>query len=68
MSWVEDAYREIRAYPGLGPFLAFQYTIDLNYSSLMNFDEADFVVAGPGAIDGISKCFADSGNLSTHSV
>lgn len=45
------------SYPGLGPFLAFQYTIDLNYSDLLSFDEDDFVVAGPGAKDGIRKCF-----------
>lgn len=56
---LEEAYRLILSYPGIGPFLAFQYAIDLNYSSLLNFSEADFVVAGPGAIDGISKCFAD---------
>jgi hypothetical protein len=57
------AYEMIRAYPGLGPFLAFQYVIDLNYSTLLNFDEAEFVVAGPGALDGIAKCFADIGRL-----
>jgi hypothetical protein len=51
------AYELILEYPGLGPFLAFQYAIDLNYSTLLDFEEQDFVVAGPGAIDGISKCF-----------
>src|SRR5207245_1901634 len=45
-----EAYELILAYAGLGRFLAFQYTIDLNYSSLLNFNEADFVVAGPGAL------------------
>lgn len=54
---LESAYKMFLQYPGLGPFLAFQYCIDLNYSDLMNFDEADFVVAGPGALDGIAKCF-----------
>ncbi|MEP1231285.1 MAG: nucleotide kinase domain-containing protein [Litorimonas sp.] len=52
-----DVYKMLLSYPGLGPFLAFQYTIDLNYSEMLDFDENDFVVAGPGAIDGISKCF-----------
>jgi alpha-glutamyl/putrescinyl thymine pyrophosphorylase clade 1 len=51
-------YEFIKPYPGLGPFLAFQYAIDLNYSNLMDFDEAEFVVAGPGALDGIAKCFS----------
>jgi hypothetical protein len=54
---LEQVYELILEYPGIGPFLAFQYTIDLNYSSLLNFNESDFVVAGPGALDGISKCF-----------
>lgn len=53
-------YELLKPYPGLGPFLAFQYTIDLNYSSLLDFDECSFVVAGPGALDGIAKCFADA--------
>lgn len=52
-----EAYGLIKPYPGLGPFLAFQYAIDLNYSTLLNFDEGEFVVAGPGALDGIAKCF-----------
>lgn len=56
---LQSAYEMILAYPGMGPFLAFQYCIDLNYSTLMDFDEGDFVVAGPGALDGIAKCFVD---------
>lgn len=55
-------------YPGLGRFLAFQYAIDLNYSSMLDFDESAFVVAGPGALDGISKCFVDTGGLSAEDI
>lgn len=58
------AYELLLAYQGLGPFLAFQYIIDLNYSPLMNFDEMDFVVAGPGARDGLAKCFTDNAGYS----
>jgi hypothetical protein len=54
---LQTVYQSFRAYPGLGRFLAFQYTIDLNYSTLLDFAETDFVIAGPGALDGISKCF-----------
>jgi hypothetical protein len=54
---LQTVYERLLSYSGLGPFLAFQYAIDLNYSSLLDFGEADFVVAGPGALDGISKCF-----------
>lgn len=54
---LRSIYEDLASYPGLGPFLAFQYAIDLNYSDLVPFDENDFVVAGPGAKDGIRKCF-----------
>jgi hypothetical protein len=60
---MRSAYEAILAYPSLGPFLAFQYTVDLNYSTLLDFDEAEFVVAGPGALDGISKCFENAAAL-----
>jgi hypothetical protein len=59
---LERVYHLLLAYPGIGPFLAYQYAIDLNYSSIIAFDEADLVVAGPGALDGIAKCFTGSGN------
>lgn len=57
---LQSAYKMILMYPAIGPFLAFQYCIDLNYSTLLNFDEGDFVVAGPGALDGMAKCFSDA--------
>jgi hypothetical protein len=65
---LREAYELIKPYPGLGPFLAFQYVIDLNYSKILEFDEADFVVAGPGALDGIAKCFVDVGRYSPDEV
>ncbi|WP_265822647.1 nucleotide kinase domain-containing protein [Geovibrio ferrireducens] len=65
---LRDVFNHLLAYPGLGKFLAFQYTIDLNYSNIINFDENDFVVAGPGAINGIRKCFADIGRYSFEDV
>jgi hypothetical protein len=48
----------LRTWPGVGPFLSYQLAIDLNYSPHLAFDEDDFVLAGPGARDGLSKCFA----------
>ena len=54
---MRHAYEELRSLPALGDFLAFQFLIDLNYSAFLDFDEMDFVVAGPGARDGIRKCF-----------
>lgn len=54
---MEEGFNLLRSYPAIGDFLAFQFLIDLNYSTALNFDEMDFVVAGPGARDGIRKCF-----------
>ena len=58
------AFELLRSYPSIGDFLAYQYVTDLNYSPLLNFSEMDFVIAGPGAKDGIRKCFSDFGGLS----
>lgn len=54
---MEQAFAILRSYPAIGDFLAFQFLIDLNYSTALDFDEMDFVVPGPGARDGIRKCF-----------
>ena len=61
---MESSYELLLSAPSLGPFLAFQFATDLNYSPLTNFSEMEFVVAGPGAIDGISKCFKETKSLS----
>ncbi len=52
-----SVYERLVSYPSIGRFLGFQYTIDLNYTPLMEGNENEFVVAGPGACDGIRKCF-----------
>lgn len=57
---LKAVFLRLIAFPSLGPFLAFQLTIDLNYSTLIDFDENDFVVAGPGALSGLAKCFPDA--------
>lgn len=57
---LSHVYELLLSYPGVGRFLAFQYAIDLNYSAMLDFDEGEFVVAGPGALDGISKCFSST--------
>lgn len=54
---MRGAFETLLGYPALGDFLAYQFLIDLNYSTALDFDEMDFVVAGPGARDGIRKCF-----------
>jgi alpha-glutamyl/putrescinyl thymine pyrophosphorylase clade 1 len=65
---LRSVYELLLSYPGVGAFLAFQYAIDLNYSTLIDFDEADFVVAGPGALDGIAKCFGSTATANPASI
>lgn len=60
---MHEGFDILLGYPTIGEFLAYQFIIDLNYSSLASFDENDFVVPGPGALDGIRKCFIDLGGL-----
>jgi alpha-glutamyl/putrescinyl thymine pyrophosphorylase clade 1 len=52
-----EAYHVLRGYPLFGDFLAMQILTDINYGPALNFDENDFIVAGPGALDGMQKCF-----------
>ncbi len=65
---LRELFELLRTYPSLGDFLAFQYSIDLNYSDLTDFSEMEFVVAGPGARDGIRKCFSDTAELTDAEV
>jgi len=37
----------LKGYPSLGAFLAFQFTIDLNYSEMIDFSEMEFVSRVP---------------------
>lgn len=65
---LEQLYRTLVEIPSFGPFLAFQFAIDINYSPVHDFSEMEFVVAGPGAHDGIAKCFEDTKGLSAEDV
>ncbi len=57
---LEEIYQILLEYPTIGTFLGYQYTIDINYSELVDFSENEFVIAGPGAKAGIRKCFSNS--------
>lgn len=67
-SSMQEAFKLLRSFPMLGDFLAFQFVTDLNYSTLMNFSEQEFVIPGPGARDGIRKCFSDIGGFDESDV
>jgi thymidylate kinase len=60
---MQEGFALLKSYPTIGDFLAYQYITDINYSQLTDFSEMEFVVPGPGALDGIRKCFKDLGGL-----
>lgn len=61
---MSEAFDLLRSYPMIGDFLAYQYVTDLNYGDITDFGEMEFVMPGPGARNGIRKCFEDLGGLS----
>ncbi len=65
---LEAIYSELLKIESLGNFLAYQFAIDLNYSPHLDYSENDFVVPGPGAKDGIKKCFSDLRDYSEEDV
>ena len=60
---MREAFELLKTVPTLGDFLAYQYVTDLNYSTVLDFSESEFVVPGPEARDGIRKCFSTLGQL-----
>jgi alpha-glutamyl/putrescinyl thymine pyrophosphorylase clade 1 len=65
---LRKAYDLLLRLPSLGPFLAHQYAADLAYSPVTGADESQFVVPGPGALDGIAKCFTDTAGLAPAAI
>lgn len=61
---LEDVYEALVAWPSIGPFLAYQIAIDLNYTPLFGFCEDEFTMPGPGALRGQQKVFLDPGSYS----
>ena len=63
-----EAYELLLSLPSIGPFLAYQFATDLNYSPYFTLSEMEFVMPGPGARDGIRKCFTSLGDYSESEV
>ncbi|CAG1020720.1 hypothetical protein MTYM_00473 [Methylococcales bacterium] len=61
---MRQGFELLRSYPLIGDFRAYQLITDLNYSELTKFTEMEFTIPGPGARDGIRKCFSSLGGLS----
>ncbi|MED5024796.1 nucleotide kinase domain-containing protein [Pseudomonas aeruginosa] len=60
---MQSAFEVLRSYPTIGDFLAYQFVTDINYSEVTDFSEMEFVIPGPGARDGLKKCFISSAGL-----
>lgn len=65
---MEEGYELLLSYPMIGQFLAYQYITDINYSEVTNYSETEFTMPGPGAKDGIKKCFLNKGNHSDSDI
>jgi hypothetical protein len=65
---MSSAFDVLRGYRSIGDFLAYQLVTDINYSMVADFSESEFVKPGPGARDGIAKCFQSLGDLTEADV
>lgn len=52
---LEDSFNILNTYPGFGDFLSYQFALD--YSYLHNISYEDFIVPGPGALNGFNAVF-----------
>lgn len=58
------AFEIMNKVEGFGKFISYQFTTDLNYSDVVNWQECDFTIPGVGAERGIAKVFKSLGGLS----
>jgi len=63
-SSLKEVYEALLEFPLIGPFMAYQIAIDLNYGPDLHFDENEFTMPGPGAARGLKKVFVDLGDFS----
>ena len=68
VSDMKHVFEILCSYPMIGRFLGYQLATDLNYSEICDFSEMEFVMPGPGAMDGIHKCFDHLGGLNEADV
>lgn len=53
----EDLNIYFTNFPGIGGFMAYQFSQDLNYTKYFNHDLNSYVKEGPGSIRGVKRCF-----------
>lgn len=55
-----ERFKILRSCPGIGPFIAMQVLTDVGYSPFgADQDENEFVIAGPGCINGAKEIFPE---------
>lgn len=54
-----EGFKLLVKYPLIGNFMAYQLVTDINYSMAVDWQENEFTIAGPGAVRGIKKVFAE---------
>lgn len=59
---LREVYDALLDWPMIGPFMAYQLAIDLNYTEHLDFSEDEFTAPGPGALRGLTKVFSDFGD------
>lgn len=61
---INEIYRYLKSFLGIGPFLAVQFTEDLLYTTLANYQENTFMPEelGKGSVRGLKKLFPNIGN------
>lgn len=58
---MEDLYNKVRMVNGFGPFLGYQFALDIVNTGICRFSLDDFSVAGPGCKRGIKHVFPNVG-------
>lgn len=65
---LKEIYEVLIELPLIGEFMAYQISVDINYSDIFKFSENSFTKAGPGAKRGIRKAFVDKGSLTDEDI
>lgn len=65
---MKDGFNILRKYPLIGDYMAYQLVTDINYSDVVNWQENEFTIAGPGSLRGIKKCFIDKESMSNEDI
>lgn len=64
VSNLEELYKASTRIQGFGPFLGYQFILDIINSGIHKFSHEDFVVAGPGCKRGIRHIFPNANEIS----